>query len=231
MSPAAWTAAKKSRVTKPSAAPMTTCWAAFAMRAGVLRSGSVPWTLAATGRASPTASRILTCAGMSREVNGGQITIQAEARSAASMIATRFPIWTSTSITTPSRHRRRLARGEQRRDLVEQLGRVRDHLVQHPVAAEEQRDADAERLGHEREGGLLDLRHALEQRDREPDQQRGEQDGRAELRGHRHGLQGDLDDLNVGHAIQIGPARVRAEQRTVAARWQPRRPSNCPRGP
>ena len=77
--------------------------------------------------------------------------------------------------------------------------------VQHPVAADQERDPDPDELGHEGERELLDLGHRPHERDDEPDDQGRNEDRGAELERDQHGLERDVEDAAVGHGVQPPP--------------------------
>ena len=95
--PAAWTAANRIAVMKPSAAPITICSAATTMIPGPLRSGAEAASCGITGSASMIDRSPLTVAGMERVLNGGEVTSHAAARSDPRASATRLSVGSANS--------------------------------------------------------------------------------------------------------------------------------------
>src|SRR5699024_3046148 len=113
-----------------------------------------------TASASPIASMTLTVAGMPRCAKGGAMTRNATMR-------------TPTSMSDSSEPSARLmvmgSAAEEAGDACEEVVRERDHLGDHPVPADEDRERHGDGLGHEAQGHLLDLRDRLQEGDGKTD--------------------------------------------------------------
>src|SRR3954451_21760551 len=192
MSPASCTAVNSTCTTKPSPAPMATSVTAVTTRKPGVGSGSPGVIRCSTATASASASAPFTGAGMPRELNGGASSTKPAARQVASSNPARVTAGTERSIAASGPR-------QQARQHVEQRLGEGHHLVEDPVAGDQQRDRHGDHLRNEGEGLLLDLGGRLEQRDQEPDQQRRQQDGGGDPRRHRHGLDGELGDVGVAH--------------------------------
>src|SRR5688572_24025816 len=115
---------------------MATCTAMAPIRGATSGAGAEAATSPATGSARAAAKPILTGAGIDFVPNGGTRRIQALARTRAS----RNPTSRSVSpemVTEPL---------EERRHALEEVLGERDHLVEHPAAADDHDDGHADQL-------------------------------------------------------------------------------------
>src|SRR5690242_12081208 len=141
--PAACTAANSSIVTKPSPRPTST-WVSNAPMNPPVSSGiDALVTPGAAASASAAAKPNFTRPGMPRVLNGGAENTHAVARTSPS---TNAVTWTGSIVNVTTRS----AAADELRDLVEQLDRERDELVQHPAPRHDEDDRDARELRHER---------------------------------------------------------------------------------
>src|SRR4051812_33534426 len=125
--------------------PITT-WVTTLTRSSANPTGICPDIVGVTAKARPSESTTFAIAGTAREENGGTRASHATIRTEAS----RYAISGSPARVSVIGQ----ASAQQARDAVEQVDREVDHRVQHPVAADQQCDADPDELGHEREREL-----------------------------------------------------------------------------
>src|SRR5690625_4336074 len=150
-------------------------------------SSATPVTSAGTVRveaiasARPTPRIALTVPGTAPWLNGGARTRKTVTRSAASATGSRT---TARSTSGP----------QQARDALEELVGGDDELGDHPVPAQHERHGDGDRLGHEAQRELLDLRDRLQQGDSEADDERGDEQRGGELARQGEPERGDVDD-------------------------------------
>ena len=166
-SPAAWTAANSSWATKPSASPTTDLAAGRPASTGPSsgRRGLVDQPRSDRQREGDGEGDLDQRAGSARLLNGGATTSQAETRTsrAGRPAAAR-------SAACERHHGTAASVGEQLRAACRTGRWVKSTIcAEHPVAGEQDDQADADQLGHEGERDLLDLGDRLEQRDGEAD--------------------------------------------------------------
>src|SRR6195952_3009078 len=135
MSPAICTALNSSWTTKPSAAPMTSSVTADTSRNPGVTAGSVAARCAETATESARANAALTGTAMLFELNGGAISTNPVARVVPRSRATRVASETCRFMPASGP-------AEEPRQLGEQALREGDHLVEHPVARDQERDRD-----------------------------------------------------------------------------------------
>src|SRR5581483_3445246 len=204
--PAACTAANSSIVTKPSPRPTRTCVSSAPMNPPVSSGTDALVTPGAAASASAAANPNFTRPGMPRVLNGGATNTHAVARTSPS---TNAVTWTGSIVNVTV-----TSTADELGQLVEELDRERDELVQHPAPGDDEHDRDAGELRHERQRDLLHLRRRLDQRDEQTEAHRDEQDRREQLHAQLDRLQRDVQDGAVGHRVPPGiTARASVEAR------------------
>src|SRR5690625_1841259 len=188
--PACSTAENTTRTSVPRAAPASASPRRWPTKVAVSTGAYPGETRGAAARASARPMMSRTCPGTARWAKGGAMRRKASMRTEVSRVASTSPGSRSRTTASPAQ--------ELRDELEERLGEVHQ-LADHPVAGHEQGDGHGDRLGHEGEGDLLDLRHRLEDRDRQADEERRHEDGRGELGRHRQALGGDVEHHGVVH--------------------------------